>query len=301
MKAFRANLAALLAAALLIGAAPASAQDLSLGALVDRLERLERDIGLITRQLATAGVPESALTAGEGGVETAGHQEVRFGELEEQLRQLTGQVEEARFALRQIGDRVEGLAADTDARLAAIEQRLTEAPAPAPVADAVPPDTPPETTVVEGGDGVLGTVPAEGTDVALVTPPVDQPVADTYSQSIQLLSQTDYASAQAGFQAIIDAHPEDPLAGNAHFWIGEIFMKQGDHQNAAVAFARGYKAFPDGNKAADSLLKLGMAFAAMGKNREACATYERLMRELVSAPAHIADRLPVVRAEANCS
>ncbi len=301
MKAFRANLAALLAAALLIAAAPVAAQDLSLGALVDRLERLERDLGLITRQLATAGVPESALTAGEGGGETAAHQEVRFAELEDQLRQLTGQVEEARFALRQIGDRVEVLAADTDARLAAIEQRLAEAPAPAPVADAVAPDTPPETVVVESGDSVLGTIPAEGTDVAVVTPAVDQPVTDTYSQSIQLLSQTDYASAQAGFQAIIDAHPDDPLAGNAHFWIGEIFMKQGDHQNAAVAFARGYKAFPDGNKAADSLLKLGMAFAAMGKNREACATYERLMRELVSAPAHIADRLPVVRAEANCS
>ena len=78
-------------------------------------------------------------------------------------------------------------------------------------------------------------------------------------------------------------------------------MKQGDHQNAAVAFARGYKAFPGGNKAADSLLKLGMAFAAMGKTREACATYERLTRELVGAPDHIVDRLPAVRAEANCS
>ncbi len=299
MKAFRVNLAALVAAALLFGATPAVAQDLSLGALIDRLERLERDLGLITRQLATAGVPEAALTAGDGDAEGAARQEVRFGELEEQLRHLTGQIEEARFALRQIGDRVEGMAADTDARLAAIEQRLAETPAPAPtpVADAVPPETP----VADSGDGVLGTVPAEGTDVAVVTPSPEQPVADTYSQSIQLLSQTDYAAAQAGFQAIIDAHPDDPLAGNAHFWIGEIFMKQGDHQNAAVAFARGYKAFPGGNKAADSLLKLGMAFAAMGKTREACATYERLTRELVGAPDHIVDRLPAVRAEANCS
>ncbi|MDP7540722.1 MAG: hypothetical protein QF726_09750, partial [Alphaproteobacteria bacterium] len=208
-------------------ATPAFAQDLSLAALIDRLERLERDLGLITRQLAHAGVSENSHSAGEGDAEAVARQEVRFSELEEQLRQLTGQIEEAHFALRQVGDRVELIIADTDARLVAIEQRLAEPPppTPGPVADAG--GGPPSTMAIDSGSlsneghGVLGTIPAGGTDVAAVQPPEDQPVADAYSQAIQLLSQTDYVAAQAGFQAIIDAYPEDPLAGNAHFWIGE--------------------------------------------------------------------------------
>ena len=306
MKALRVHLAALCAAVVFFSATPAFPQDLSLAALVDRLERLERGLGLITRQLANAGVPESAHSAGEGDAEAVARQEVRFSELEDQLRQLTGQIEKAYFALRQVGDRVELMVDDTDARLAAIERRLAETPAstPGPVADAGGGSL--STMAIDSGSlsneghGVLGTIPAGGTDVAAAQPPEDQPVADVYSQAIQLLSQTDYAAARAGFQAIIDAYPEDPLAGNAHFWIGEIYMKQGDQQSAAVAFARAYKGFPDGNKAADSLLKLGLAFAAMDKMREACAAYERLTRELGSAPGHITDRLPVARAEASC-
>ncbi len=307
MKALRVHLAALCAAGVFFSATPAFPQDPSLlPALIDRLERLERDLGLITRQLANEGVPESAHSVGEGDAEAVARQEARFSELEDQLRQLTGQIEKAYFALRQVGDRVELMVDDTDARLAAIERRLAETPAstPGPIADAG--GGPLSTMAIDSGSfsneghGVLGTIPAGGTDVAAAQPPEDQSVAGAYSQAFQLLSQTDYAAAQAGFQAIIDDYPEDPLAGNAHFWIGEIYMKQGDQQSAAVAFARAYKGFPDGNKAADSLLKLGLAFAAMDKMREACAAYERLTRELGSAPVHITDRLPVARAEASC-
>jgi tol-pal system protein YbgF len=142
--------------------------------------------------------------------------------------------------------------------------------------------------------------PQPAPELGALPPAQPQPAADIYSQSIQRLAVGHYAAAQDGFQAVIDAYPDDPLAGNAHFWIGEILMKQGDHQNAAIAYERVYNAFPDSNKGADSLLKLGMAFAAMGRNREACATYERLTREFVFLPDHIADGLPAKRAVSYC-
>jgi tol-pal system protein YbgF len=126
------------------------------------------------------------------------------------------------------------------------------------------------------------------------------PAADIYSQSIQLLSQTDYASAQAGFQAVINAYPEDPLAGHAHFWIGEIYMKHRDYHSAVAAFERSYEAFPNGGKAHDSLHKLGLSFAAMGKREEACATFERLTLRLSDAPSHIRESLPAARSKAGC-
>lgn len=299
----RRNLGAALAAAamLAVAASPVWAQDMSLGALVDRLERLERDLGMVSRQLATGEVPEGG-TVAVAGPEVAARLEVRLGELEEQIRQLTGQAEEARFALRQLNERLDSRAADTDARLAAIESRL--AAAPPPLADAGEAET---TVIDSGGDddtvGVLGIIESDeggGGGAVAEIPPVAMTAEDRYQNAIRLLSQTDYAGAETAFQAIIDQYPENELAGNAHFWLGEIYMKQQDYQRAAVAYARGYKAFPDGNKAADSLLKLGVAFAAMDKRAEACATFERLSRELDAAPAHILDRLPEEQARLGC-
>ena len=296
---------ALAAAAMLVLAMPGAwAQDMSLGALVDRLERLERDLGMVSRRLATGDVPEGGSVVAVAGPEAA-LLEVRLRELEEQIRrELTGQAEKTRFALRQLTERLDSLAADTDARLAAIESRLAAAP---PVADGGGAET--TTTVIDsggvvtGGDGVLGVIEIDeggGVEAVVAIPPVEMTAQDRYQDAIRLLSQTDYAGAETAFQAIIDQYPEDELTGNAHFWLGEIYMKQRSYQRAAVAFARGYKAFPAGNKAADSLLKLGVAFAAMDKRAEACATFERLSRELDAAPAHILDRLPEEQARLGC-
>jgi tol-pal system protein YbgF len=324
----KAGLAALGTAALLVAVPGAQAQEMSLGALVDRLDRIERDLGSVQRQLAREGVPAAAGTEATAP-EAAARQEIRLGEIEEQVRALTGQVEEARFQVRRLGEGVDALAADIEGRLAAVERRLGTAP---PTVAAAEPGAGLSTVfesggaVVVGGDpnaeryetmGVLGTVPAAGdeaqpaaaeaeTGLAAVAPGAPQlaPAAvdpeSRYQSAIRLLSQTDYAAAEAAFQAIIDDHPDHPLAGNAYFWVGEIQMKRQDYQRAAKAFARGYKAFPDGNKAADNLLKLGMAFAAMDKTNEACATFVKLERDHADAPAHVRDRLPSERARAGC-
>jgi tol-pal system protein YbgF len=333
----KAALAALGTAALLVAMAGAQAQEMSLGALVDRLDRIERDLGSVQRQLAREGAPAAAGTAAIAP-ETAARQEIRLGEIEEQVRLLTGQVEEARFHVRQLGEDVVALAADIEGRLAAVEQRLGVVPPAVATAepDAFAAAAPGEGAsaiidsggaVVVGGDanaelyetmGVLGTVPVESgaaqpaaageaeTAFAAIAPvapqaapaPVDP--ESQYQSAIRLLSQTDYAAAEAAFQAIIDDHPDHPLAGNAHFWVGEIHMKRQDYKRAARAFARGYKAFPNGNKAADNLLKLGMAFAAMDKTEEACATFVKLERDHADAPAHVRDRLPGEWVRAGC-
>ena len=54
-------------------------------------------------------------------------------------------------------------------------------------------------------------------------------------------------------------YPNDPLAGNAQYWLGETYYVRKDYKNAAAAFAEGYQKYPKGPKAADDLLKLGMS------------------------------------------
>ena len=321
----------------------ASAQELSLSALIDRLDRLERDLGGVQRLLAREGVPESAYEPieqrGAPDAEAAARQEIRIGEIQEQIRLLTGQVEEARYQVRRLSDQVGKAHADYEDRLATIEQQLAGAVTP-PIAATQPPPSiaaplaspanPPagstSTTVVSGDPnaeryesmGSLGTISAGSTDAVpageTTTPP--NPTAEVatttvaavaaspeaqYDEAYQLLQQADYVAAEGALQRFIEVHPEHTLAGNAYYWLGETYYVRNDYQAAAVAFARGYKGFPDGSKAADNLLKLGMAFAAMDKKEEACATFARLNRDQAKASALVRERLTQESQRAGCT
>lgn len=316
------------------------AQEMSLAALIDRLDRIERDLGGVQRQLAREGVPPAAAAGAAGDPQAAARVEVRMTELEEQFRTLTGAVEEAQHGLRQLVQQYDSLSRDVDARLAAIEQRLA-AGAPPLVAGAVPPagaapaglTTPGSegtTTVVDAGGttvvgrdanadryetmGVLGTVPTdEGSaadaaagELAAVSPaaaagaPASTPEGQ-YEDAYRLLAQADYDGAEAALQAFIADHPDHPLVGNAYYWLGETYYVRNDYQEAAVAFARGYKGAPDGSKAADNLLKLGMSFTSMDKTKEACATFDKLLHDHAGAPAQVLSRVEGERSRAGCS
>ena len=98
----------------------------------------------------------------------------------------------------------------------------------------------------------------------------------------------------------IEKYPDHELAGNAFYWLGETFYVRDDYEQAAVAFARGYKNFPAGSKAPDNLLKLGISFRGMNQNAEACHTFAKLKLDHSDAPAVIIVRLEQERAKAGC-
>jgi tol-pal system protein YbgF len=104
--------------ALTAAPAPAWSQD---GATQERLDRLERDLNMLQRQVYR-GAPASVGGGGGAAVNT----EIRMDRLEAQMRDLTGRIEEFDNQIEQIRQRVEQVNSDT-------EMRLGQAPAnPAP-------------------------------------------------------------------------------------------------------------------------------------------------------------------------
>ena len=67
--------------------------------------------------------------------------------------------------------------------------------------------------------------------------------------------------------------PQDYLAGNAQYWMGETYYVRGRYQDAAVTFAEGYQKYPTNSKAPDNLLKLGMSLGQLGKKADACVAF----------------------------
>jgi tol-pal system protein YbgF len=114
--------------------------------------------------------------------------------------------------------------------------------------------------------------------------------SEQYNFAFALLRRADYAGAAQALRTFIQLYPNDALAGNAQYWLGETYYAREDFSNAAAAFAEGYQKYPRNGKAADGLFKLGMALGRLGQNADACRALARLDRDFPSAPAPIRER-----------
>lgn len=296
---------------LLITAMPAPAQDAGLRPLLDRLERLERDIKTLNLQLARGGSKRPVSAAGGAQPQSQAldgsanaRLEVRLGALEEELRAAYGNVEQLSYHLNQINIRIDKLVGDVDFRLSALERMgarkaLTQAvPRPPSVQTSAP-----------GGfasePGSLGTVSARAVQslgqatggLPAQAAPQVQPEADPvlpqgtpkerYTYAFGLLRQANYEQAEAALRAFLRSHGEDPLASNARYWLGETHYVRHEFEKAAKVFMEGFQKDPKGSKAPGSLLKLGMSLYSLDKKREACAAFEKLKADFPEAPATI--------------
>ncbi len=295
-------------------ATPVAAQQ-DVSALVDRVARLERTVTELQRTVYAGSPPPSGSLSGpvDAGAQAAiPNLLTKVQQLESQIRALTGRVEELGYQVQRVGDQVEKVQADTDLRLQALEGSGT-APAPggrteAAAAGALRWLRPPRRSArrrarwarsrrpMRRASAPPG--PAGGQQQAALP---DGSIEQQYQAAFDHLVKHDYDRAEVAFRAFVEKHPTDALAGNAQYWMGETFYVRQRYQDAAVAFLEGYQKYPKSPKAADNLLKLGMALGQVGQPAEACATYQRLQAEFPDAPSNIKRRLVQETQKLKCS
>src|SRR5215469_5309392 len=79
----------------------------------DRLDRLERDLSMLQRQVYRGASPSAAAPGSNAAVDV----EIRMDRLEAQMRELTGRIEEAMNGVEQLRGRLEQINSDIDVRL----------------------------------------------------------------------------------------------------------------------------------------------------------------------------------------
>ena len=201
--------------------------------------------------------------------------ENKLSAYERELRALNNTVERLR---RQ----VEGL----ELRIEALEK----APAQQPAETA-------ETPAADAGAGVPpAAVPAETGAAAL--PGGD--ALELYKQGRNLLLQARLPEAETVFAAFLEDFPGHKLANNARHWLAASLAGQDKHDAAAQQFLLAYEKDPEGPKAPDNLLKLGRAFAALGKQEEACIALSRLSRKHKQAPPAVIAAAAAERRRLKC-
>ena len=175
------------------------------------------------------------------------------------------------------------------------------APAPAPVASA------PTAPLVNQGVRVLGQIPSQslsrdlrgGVTVAAPAPDPDRPL-EKYSAAYGLILRQDYRAATQAFTGFLDEYPRHDLSANAQYWLAESYFVRGRNPQAAREFLKSYKNFPNSSKAPDSLLKLGMALAALGEKTQACAAFREYAGKFAAESRASGDPVGVEMRNAGC-
>ncbi len=239
---------------------------------------------------------------------------VRVQRLEEEVARLRGRIEELEYALRRLEGRLaRGVATAPLPPPAAVADdggdggtAAGEVPAPpasptttaateTPPPPVEPSPSPPPVTPVERAPAVAGG------DGSASAPEGTADPEERYRRALELLENGRFDEAARAFAAFLEDHPDHSRAPDAAFWLAETHFFRQDYATAAQLYARNFRTYgPDAPRASDTLLKLGMALAAIGERERACRTFAELARRYPRAPAHIRQALARERAAQRC-
>lgn len=272
--------------------------ELELRAMNNRLEKIERDLLDVQRQTYQAGKSTVAAssTYGADPASTASLS-LRLQSVEEQLRHITGRMEELAFQVNQSRERFNKFSQDVDYRFqqGAGGSVTLNQPKSASTNSSIGAGSAGISSAAAATVGTLGTMPLKATAVVLNGDP-----KQAYQQAFNTLQRGEYDVAEASFTQFLKSYPSDGLAGNAQYWLGESFYVRGAYKQAAQSFLKGYTTYSASPKAPDSLLKLGMTLVRLGQTDAACGTLGELNRRFPNAPPAINQRAELERQRAGC-
>lgn len=266
-------------AAVAVGGTTVQAQQYNSEPVMNEIAAIRQELEILQRQVYREQ------NDGISNPRSAADIAVKIGEFDEKLRRLSGQVDEANYKIRQLENKIELINKDVDVRIKMIEGKPVSGNGGAVSASAAEKFKAP--VAVGAPQAVTGDSIAKGDDLA---PVKTKAIQQIYDEGLEAVKISDYAVAEQRFNEILKKAPNDKLAGNAQYWLGEVFYGQKNYQKAAVAFAKVIEKYKDGPKGPDSLLKLGMSMQNLKKNTEACQAFKSMKTEFPKAEKAVLDR-----------
>jgi tol-pal system protein YbgF len=281
--------------------APQSADggDAQLRGRVEHIEEQLADMQVIVGTLESLGRGGSAgAPAGGGFAPSGGVDQARVDSLETQIRALAAQLEQLSEQVRQLSG----------------QRRGDVAPPVAPAPSAPPAfgqSQPPagsfgSTTVTQQGGGsdpigrILGADTPQPASVASGLPPSlngGNP-RELYESAYGYLLQQDYGAAEAAFDEFLRRYPQDRLAADAQYWLGETLYVQRRYKQAGQAFLTVIEKHKTAAKVPNSLLKLAQSLEQLGQKD--CGIYAELESRYPNAPADVRVKARALKQRQGC-
>lgn len=188
----------------------------------------------------------------------------QLSELQREVRLLTGQVEDNNFKLKQIQDRQRDLYRDIESRLSGLSGQNT------------------------GGASNKGQTTKPVTNKVPATTTDSGEARRKFEAAFALVRNKDYTAAITAFTDFLSQYPSSSYSANAHYWMGQVYLVQGNLDDAERQFAQLVAAFPDSSKSAAAKLKLGDIFLKQEKWADAKSYYTDVADNYTGAQGQLA-------------
>jgi tol-pal system protein YbgF len=194
----------------------------------------------------------------------------KIDSLEQQVQQLNGQLEVQTHS-------VEALTEDQKKFYQDLDQRLTAL----------------KTLVDKGGVTAEGSKSSKATAAVLPTDVSASPNEEkAYQTAFNLLVSKQYDKAITAFQKFLTNYPNGKYAGNAHYWLGEMYTTQNKNDLASTEFTTLITKYPKNAKASDAMLKIAIIHDQAGKHDQAKQELQKVVKQY---PGTSAARLASMR------
>lgn len=230
--------------------------------LVGAASRVEQDLAEMKRRLelveqSTIGKGPSRLTTIEERQEAAtraqAEQQAELDSLRVEFQRLNGEFDDLVHSRKELHDLLNMMRSEMELKFNALEERLAQLekkPVAAPVA---------------------------------ATPAVN-PAAE-YEAALQLIQKDqEFSRGRKGLQTFLKKYPDNELAVNASYWIGEAYYGEKKFENAILQFQDVLQKYPQHAKAAAAQLKQALAFNALGDKETAKVLLKKVVKNYPTAP-----------------
>jgi len=239
----------------------------------------------------------------------------RLSELEQAVRDLTGQVETLQLTVLQLQSRLDVLEGKN--------------PAQRPVEEASqPPRQTPEQTQSQGGVAHISTAvlnpPHDHDDATIMNSTVAAQIfgsvrfdaqgnllpgaevdsedpQELYKIGYQYILVGDYPAAERVFRTFQERFPEDQQIADASFWLGEALYAQGHYREAAQIYIDVQRQHQDSPYGPENLLKLGLSMAQLQETEVACKTLAEVPKRYQKAEPAVLKRVRDEKNRLGCS
>lgn len=214
----------------------------------------------------------------------------RLDLLENELRQLRGDLEVLFHDMRGVNWRQREMYLDVDRRLRELELSAVRPPQAVPGApdastsrgDAIPPSAPREQPLVQESPSAPAAASSAG--AAVVAPP-GRDERDAYNRAYNLLKEGRYDQSVVAFKDFLKAYPQSSYADNSQYWLGEANYVSRKFKEAVEEFHKVINDYPQSPKVADAMLKLGFTYYELSDWKQARDTLQGVLKDFSGSSA----------------
>lgn len=212
----------------------------------------------------------------------------QISRLQQEMAKLRGQLDVQTYELKRLSEQVKAQYQDIDNRLSSQPAKASAKSTSASIVTTATSPAKPAKPIIDPLQTSTSSTSAAETTVAKESSAdisAESQEQQAYQAAIDFSKKGDYVRATTAFQNYLSKYPNGKFAANGHYWLGEIYLIQGQPDPAAAEFKTIISSFPSTPKVPDALLKLGQAYYDKGDWKQAREHFQKVQKQFPNTSA----------------